>query len=144
MVIPGWLTVVSWIFIGVGLLSAALILADIYLLGYREHVKIMEAVGERAGLATTYRNIAYIQFAGGKVKEATVGVSEAIAIARELGATADSAGHLWSLAYFVLEDGNRKQAAQNAQESLDLFEKLGLEKDAARVREWIRENDLTP
>lgn len=44
MAIPGWLTVVSWIFIGLGLLSAALILADIYLLGYREHPKIMEAV----------------------------------------------------------------------------------------------------
>ncbi len=44
MGIPAWLTIVSWIFIGVGLLSAALILADIYLLGYREHVKIMEAV----------------------------------------------------------------------------------------------------
>lgn len=41
--IPGWLTVVSWIFIGAGLVSAALILVDVYLLGYREHVKVMEA-----------------------------------------------------------------------------------------------------
>jgi hypothetical protein len=44
LAIPGWLTVISWVFIGTGLLSAALILADIYLLGYREHMKIMEAV----------------------------------------------------------------------------------------------------
>ncbi|MGH3284622.1 MAG: DUF4396 domain-containing protein [Streptosporangiaceae bacterium] len=44
MTIPGWLTVISWVFISIGLLSAALILADIYLLGYREHMKIMEAV----------------------------------------------------------------------------------------------------
>lgn len=44
MAVPAWLTIIAWIFIGVGLLSAALILADIYLLGYREHVKIMEAV----------------------------------------------------------------------------------------------------
>ncbi len=44
MVIPGWLTVVSWIFISIGLLSAALVLEDIYLLEYREHMRIMEAV----------------------------------------------------------------------------------------------------
>jgi hypothetical protein len=44
MAIPGWLIIISWIFIGIGLLSAALIVADIYVLGYREHVKIMEAV----------------------------------------------------------------------------------------------------
>lgn len=44
MPVPAWLTIVSWIFIGLGLLSAALILTDIYLLGYREHIKIMEAV----------------------------------------------------------------------------------------------------
>ena len=44
MTIPGWLTVVSWIFISLGLLSAAIIAADIFLLGYREHMKIMEAV----------------------------------------------------------------------------------------------------
>jgi hypothetical protein len=44
MAIPVWLTIVSWIFIGIGLASAALVLADIYLLGYREHMKIMEAV----------------------------------------------------------------------------------------------------
>jgi hypothetical protein len=44
MAIPAWLTIISWIFISIGLLSAALILADIYLVGYREDVKIMEAV----------------------------------------------------------------------------------------------------
>jgi hypothetical protein len=44
MAIPSWLTVVSWTFIGIGLVSAALIIADIYLVGYREHVKVMEAV----------------------------------------------------------------------------------------------------
>jgi hypothetical protein len=42
--IPAWLTLISWIFLSTGLLSAALILTDIYLLGYREHMKIMEAV----------------------------------------------------------------------------------------------------
>lgn len=30
--------------IGLGLVSAALILADIYLRGYRQHLKVMEAV----------------------------------------------------------------------------------------------------
>lgn len=44
MAIPAWLTAVSWTFIGIGLASAAVIVADVYLLGYREHVKIMEAV----------------------------------------------------------------------------------------------------
>jgi hypothetical protein len=31
--VPVWLTIISWIFISIGLLSAALILADIYPLG---------------------------------------------------------------------------------------------------------------
>jgi hypothetical protein len=44
MAVPAWLTVISWVFIGIGLASAAVIAADIYLLGCREHVKIMEAV----------------------------------------------------------------------------------------------------
>lgn len=44
MAIPSWLTVVSWTFISIGLASAALIVADIRLRGYREHMKIMEAV----------------------------------------------------------------------------------------------------
>lgn len=44
MAIPAWLTVTAWIFISLGLASAAAIVADIYLLGYREHMKIMEAV----------------------------------------------------------------------------------------------------
>jgi Domain of unknown function (DUF4396) len=62
MAIPAWLTVISWIFIGLGLLSAAAIVADIYVLGYREHVKIMEAVwpltalyAGPAGLAAYFR-----------------------------------------------------------------------------------------
>jgi len=42
--VPACLTIISWIFISIGLLSAALILADIYLAGYREDVKIMDAV----------------------------------------------------------------------------------------------------
>jgi Domain of unknown function (DUF4396) len=41
---PGWLTLISWVFLSTGLLSSALVLADIYLLGYREHMEIMEAV----------------------------------------------------------------------------------------------------
>jgi len=53
MAIPTWLTVISWIFISIGLLSAALVLADIYLAGYREHVKIMEAVWPLTALTYT-------------------------------------------------------------------------------------------
>jgi hypothetical protein len=44
LAVPGWLTAISWASLSIGLLSAALVLADIYLLGYREHMKIMEAV----------------------------------------------------------------------------------------------------
>jgi hypothetical protein len=44
MPIPSWLTLVSWIFISVGLASAVLVAGDIFLLGYREHMRIMEAV----------------------------------------------------------------------------------------------------
>ena len=44
MAIPGWLTLISWVFLSAGALSAVLVLADICLLGYREDMKIMEAV----------------------------------------------------------------------------------------------------
>ena len=44
MAIPSWLTIIAWTFISLGLASAAVIVADIYVLGYRDHVKIMEAV----------------------------------------------------------------------------------------------------
>lgn len=44
MAVPSWLTIVSWTFLSTGLVSALLIVTDIYLLGYREHMKIMEAV----------------------------------------------------------------------------------------------------
>jgi hypothetical protein len=44
LAIPTWLIVIAWLFICLGLLSAAIIVADIYLLRYREHMKIMEAV----------------------------------------------------------------------------------------------------
>jgi hypothetical protein len=44
MAIPYWLTLVSWISVSVGIASAVLIAGDIFLLGYREHMKIMEAV----------------------------------------------------------------------------------------------------
>jgi hypothetical protein len=44
MAVPNWLTLVSLIFISVGLVSAVLVACDIFLLGYRENMRIMEAV----------------------------------------------------------------------------------------------------
>ncbi len=43
-IIPMWLTVVSWIFVGIALLCAVAILYDIYARGYRQRVRVMEAV----------------------------------------------------------------------------------------------------
>lgn len=42
--VPTWLTVISWITITVALLSAAWILYDMYVRGYRQHAWIMEGV----------------------------------------------------------------------------------------------------
>lgn len=42
--VPTWLTVISWIAIAVALLSAAWLLYDIYVRGYRQHMWMMEAV----------------------------------------------------------------------------------------------------
>lgn len=42
--IPWWLTAVSWFFVGLALLCAALILYDVYGRGYRQRVRVMEAV----------------------------------------------------------------------------------------------------
>ena len=42
--IPGWLTAVSWAFVGLTLLCAAAILYDVYGRGYRQRVHAMEAV----------------------------------------------------------------------------------------------------
>ncbi len=41
---PTWLTVVSWVFIGLGLLCAAVILYDVFGRGYRQSIGAMEAV----------------------------------------------------------------------------------------------------
>jgi len=42
--IPGWLTAVSWIFVSLALLCAVAILYDVYGRGYRQRVRVMEAV----------------------------------------------------------------------------------------------------
>ena len=42
--VPTWLTVLSWIALALGFLCALGIAADIYLRGYRQHMRIMEAV----------------------------------------------------------------------------------------------------
>ena len=44
MTIPLWLIILSWSVTGIGLLCAGLILADIYLGGYRQSMKSREAV----------------------------------------------------------------------------------------------------
>lgn len=41
---PAWLTVVSWFFIGLGLLCAVVILYDVFGRGYRQRIGAMEAV----------------------------------------------------------------------------------------------------
>ncbi len=42
--IPGWLTAVSWAYLGLAFLCAAVILYDVYGRGYRQRVRVMEAV----------------------------------------------------------------------------------------------------
>ena len=42
--VPIWLTVISWIFLGLAFVCAGLIFHDVYGLGYRQHTWIMEAV----------------------------------------------------------------------------------------------------
>ncbi len=43
-VIPGWLTAVSWVFVGLALLCAVAILYDIYGRGYRQRTSVMGVV----------------------------------------------------------------------------------------------------
>lgn len=47
---PTWLTVLAWVALAAGFASAAWILIDIYGRGYRQHMKIMEAVWPVTGL----------------------------------------------------------------------------------------------
>jgi len=42
--IPGWLTAVSWVFVGLALLCAAAILYDVYGRGYRQRTSVMNLV----------------------------------------------------------------------------------------------------
>jgi len=42
--IPGWLTAVSWAYVGLALLCAAAILYDVYGRGYRQRTSVMVAV----------------------------------------------------------------------------------------------------
>ena len=39
-----WLTAISWVALGVAFLSTALIIYDLFARGYRQHMRIMEAV----------------------------------------------------------------------------------------------------
>ena|SRR5487761_1084810 len=41
---PTWLTILAWISLAVGFVSAGVVLHDIFVRGYRQHMKIMEAV----------------------------------------------------------------------------------------------------
>jgi len=47
---PTWLTVLAWIALAAGFVSAAIILIDIYLRGYRLKMQVMEAVWPVTGL----------------------------------------------------------------------------------------------
>ncbi len=42
--IPMWLTVISWIFVGIALLCTIAILYDIYGRGHRQRTSVMDAV----------------------------------------------------------------------------------------------------
>jgi hypothetical protein len=49
---PGWLTILAWLSIAAGLVSAAAILYDIYWRGRRQPVRVMEAVWPITALYT--------------------------------------------------------------------------------------------
>jgi uncharacterized protein DUF4396 len=49
---PRWLTIVAWVSIAAGFLSAARILYDIYARGRRQHLRVMEAVWPLTALYT--------------------------------------------------------------------------------------------
>lgn len=48
--VPGWLTVLAWFALALALGSALVVLADIYLRGYRQRMRVMEAVWPVTGL----------------------------------------------------------------------------------------------
>ena len=47
---PMWLTVVAWIALAAGVVSATILLVDIYVRGYRLKMPVMEAVWSATGL----------------------------------------------------------------------------------------------
>ena len=44
LMVPGWLTAISWVFVALAVLSAGALLYDVYGRGYRQRVRAMEAV----------------------------------------------------------------------------------------------------
>lgn len=44
MAVPAWITLISWMYLGLAFASAAVVAADIFLAGYRQHMRVMEAV----------------------------------------------------------------------------------------------------
>jgi hypothetical protein len=109
---------------------------------YEKSVALKEALGDKAGLAATYNNIAYIHVTNKNAAAALEFGQKAVAIAQKLGSLPDVAGILWSLSYFSIVALNLPQAKQYAQESLRLYVQLKLEKKAAEVRAWMKENGL--
>lgn len=61
---PDWLTTLAWISLGLGFLSAAIILIDIYLRGYRQMMGVMEAVWPITAIYLTVIGLAFYWIVG--------------------------------------------------------------------------------
>lgn len=93
---PDWLVIVAWISVALAIICAALILGDIFLLGYRQHMWIMEAVWPITALyAGPFAVLAYLRWgrpASSRLREQRGEPNHSFAVSVGLGVSHCGAG----------------------------------------------------
>jgi predicted ATPase len=106
---------------------------------YEKSVAIKEALGDRAGLATSYNNIASVHYARGDYAAALEWYEKSVAIQEALGDRAGLATTLHNMGHVALARGDLHRALDLFTRSRDVYAALGLDKDVAEEEEMIAE-----
>jgi len=104
---------------------------------YEKSVALQEALGDRAGLATTYNNIGLIYKARGEYEAALGWYEKSVALKEALGDRAGLATTLHNMGYIAVAQGDLGRARALFTRSRDLYAQIGLDKDVRQEEEMI-------
>jgi len=101
---------------------------------YAKSVALQEELGDKAGLATSYNNIASVHYARGDYGAALEWYDKSVALKEELGDKAGLATSYNNIAFVHQARGEIEQAVALFERSLTIFEELGARANAETVR----------